>query len=207
MDRNESEAVFDGHIVGASFASGDRLVAGRWHRSPFGPFADLMWARPDGRRILLAPTPAVRDFVARHYAFDELALVPVRVERSGGTIQVRAGSVELDLVPRPRGVASLMLSLRPRALRTTSAWIDFEDRALRPLVSTLFGAGRVHTRGVTATGTREWYAIHDFRRARARARIDGVDLGPAAPGAPAGFGFSEFPGEPAIVRVTSVFRD
>jgi hypothetical protein len=51
---------FDGHIIGASFASGDRLVAGRWFRSPFGAFADVMWCQPDGRRVLLAPDERVR---------------------------------------------------------------------------------------------------------------------------------------------------
>lgn len=206
VELTERTAVFDGSIMGASFASGDRLVAGRWHDSPFGPFADLMWARPDGRRILLAPTMAVRDFVAGHYSFDELVLTPVRVERTAGVIQIRAGSVEVDLSPQRRGIESWLLSLRPRALRTHPAWIAVEDRALRPIVRPLFASSDVRTRGVTATGAREWYAIHDFHRAEARGRIEGIDLGAAAPAPAASFGFSEFPDGPAVVRVTSIFR-
>jgi hypothetical protein len=72
----------------------------------------------------------------------------------------------------------------------------------------LFGpnAGSVHTRGVTRDGSSEWYAIHDFREGDATGSIDGLALGPVTPCPPAGFGFSEFPGGAAIVRVTSIFR-
>lgn len=197
---------FEGHIMGGSFASGDRIVAGRWFRSPFGAFADVMWCRPDGRRVLLAPDGRVRDFVARHYAFDELAIEDVRVERTGdGAIEATAGPVRLVLRARPPGPASTLLAMRPRALRTWRPWISVEDRVLRPLVQPLFGATGVRTTGVTAAGAREWYAIHALREADAEASIDGIDLGEPAICAPAGFGFSEFPARSAIVRVTSMF--
>lgn len=199
---------FDGHILGASFASGDRIVVGRWLRSPFGSFADVMWCRSDGRRVLLAPDERVRDFLARHYAFDELRVERVTAERTGdGAIVGSAGPVRLTLRPSGPGWASRLLALRPRRLRTATAWIDLEDRVLRPLVRPLFAAADVRTSGVTLTGARERYAVHDFRHAEASASVDGVDLGPAAPCAPAGFGFSEFPSTPALVRVTSVFED
>jgi hypothetical protein len=199
---------FDGHIMGASFASGDRLVAGRWFRSPFGAFADVMWCRPDGRRVLLAPDERVRDFVAGHYAFDELAIGNVRVERTGdSTIEATAGPVRLVLRARPRGPASTLLAMRPRRLRTWRPWIAVEDRVARPLVQPLFAAKGVRTTGVTLAGAREWYAIHDLREADAEASIDGVDLGAPAACPPAGFGFSEFPAKPAIVRVTSMFDE
>ena len=77
---------------------------------------------------------------------------------------------------------------------------------LRPLVRPLFAAADVRTSGVTLAGARERYAIHDFRHAEANASVDGVDLGPTAPCAAAGFGFSEFPSTPALVRVTSMFE-
>ena len=201
---------FDGHIMGASFASGDRIVAGRWFRSPFGAFADVMWCRPDGRRVLLAPDERVRDFVAGHYAFDELAIEDVRVERTGdGAIEAIAGPVRLDPACATRaGLASTLLAMRPRRLRTWRPWIAVEDRVLRPLVQPLFAAVRgVRTTGVTFAGAREWYAIHDLREADAEASIDGVDLGAPAACPPAGFGFSEFPAQPAIVRVTSMFAE
>jgi hypothetical protein len=198
---------FDGHIVGAAFASGDRIVAGRWLRSPFGSFADVMWRGADGRRTLLAPDEAVRTFLARHYRFDEVRAQPVRVERTGdGSIEVVADPLHLVLRPDPRSFASRLLALRPHRLRTSTAWIGIEDRVLRPLVGRWFAAGDVRTTGSTIAGTREWYAIHDFLGAEATARIGRDDPGPSAAGPPAGFGFSEFPGRPAIVRVTSIFE-
>jgi hypothetical protein len=200
--------VFDGHILGASFASGDRVVAGRWHDAPFGPFADVMWCRPDGRRTLLAPTEAVADFITRHYPFDEVRVGGVRVERHGGAVSVDAGPIAMRLTPRRRGLASHLLRLRPRALRTKRAWIAFEDAILRPAAGPLFGPNvrAIRTRGVTRDGSRERYAIHDFLEADASASIGGRDLGPVAPCPPAGFGFSEFPDGAAIVRVTSIFE-
>jgi hypothetical protein len=198
---------FDGHILGASFASGDRIVVGRWLRSPFGPFADVMWCGPHGRRVLLAPDGRVRDFLAGHYAFDELHVDRVTAERTGtGAIGVSAGPVRLTVRPSGPGWASRLLALRPQGLRTARAWIDLEDRVLRPLVRPLFAAAHVRTSGVTLAGARERYAIHDFRHAEANASVDGVDLGPTAPCAAAGFGFSEFPTTPAVVRVTSMFE-
>jgi hypothetical protein len=83
---------FDGHIVGASFASGDTIVAGRWRTSPFGPFADVMWRRADGRRVLLAPSEAARAFVMAHYDFDGSVEAPVRIERDeDGAVRVSGG--------------------------------------------------------------------------------------------------------------------
>jgi hypothetical protein len=202
------ETVFDGHIMGASFASGDRLVVGRWPVSPFGGFADLMWARPDGRRILLAPTEGVRGFVAGHYAFDELRVTPVRVTRRGDVIDVHADEVRLTMTLRPRGPASWALALRPRAIRSRRAWVAVEDAVFRPVLGpALFGTSGVRTRGITMGGARERYAIHDFRETDAVATVDGRDLGAVAPCPPAGFGFSEFPSKSALVRVTSIFED
>ncbi|MGZ5326974.1 MAG: hypothetical protein ACXWFU_01310 [Actinomycetota bacterium] len=200
--------VFDGHIVGASFASGDRLVAGRWRASPLGPFADVMWCRPDGTRILLAPAEVVAAFVTRHYPFDEVRIGGVRVERGGGAVSVDAGPIAMRLRPRRPGLASHLLRLRPRALRTKRAWIAFEDTILRPAAGPIFGpnARVIRTRGVTGDGSHERYAIHDFLEADAAASIDGRDLGAIAPCPPAGFGFSEFPDGAAIVRVTSIFE-
>ncbi|MFM7718997.1 MAG: hypothetical protein ACKO8G_05850, partial [Actinomycetota bacterium] len=106
------------------------------------------------------------------------------------------------------GAVSALLRLRPRALRTSPTWIGVEDRVFRPLVAPLLGGGSgIHARGTTRAGARQWYGIHDLRWARARARIGDRDLGEAvAPRAEAGFGASEFPGRPALVRVTSLIE-
>jgi hypothetical protein len=47
----------DGTISNVAFASGDRFVVGQWARSPIGPMNDVMWARPDGTRVLLVDRP------------------------------------------------------------------------------------------------------------------------------------------------------
>ena len=82
---------FDGLIAGASFSSGDAIVAGCWWTSPFGAFADVMWARPDGTRVLLGPDRPELDVVWSHYWFEERAVAPVRVRMTGRFIRVTAG--------------------------------------------------------------------------------------------------------------------
>jgi hypothetical protein len=199
--------IFDGHIMGASFASGDRVVVGRWWESPFGAFADVMWCRPNGSRALFAPSEPVRDFIDRHYTFEESLVMPVRVEREDDVVHVDAGPVTLALGLLPRALGGKLVRLRPRWLRTRRAWIAVEDRVARPIVGRWLGAGPgVRTHGRTRAGVREWYAIHDLLPATAWARIDGHDAGEVAACPPAGFGFSEFTSGPALVRVTAMFE-
>jgi hypothetical protein len=200
---------FDGWILGASFASGHTLVVGKWRDSPFGSFADVMRKDPDGTRTLVAPSDEVERFVSAHYRFDATRRSDVRVGREGDRLVARAEGIELTWDVEPGGgLVSTMLRLRPRFLRTLPAWIAVEDTVFRPLVAPLLGGGGgIHARGVTRQGARQWYAIHDLRWARARARVDGQDLGEAVPPtSPAGFGASEFPGRPALVRVTSLIE-
>lgn len=198
---------FDGWIFGAAFASGDRFVVGRWPRSPLGSFADVMWAHPDGRRTLIAPSDDVLRTVGAHYAFEELRLGEVTVVVGPQTIRLDAPPIALELDLDPPGTMSRLLALRPRRLRTVRPWITVEDLLLRPLVAPLIGGGGgIRARGRTRTGAREWYAIHAYRTARARATLDGADLGPAVPARASGFGFSEFPPDPAAVRVTSLIE-
>jgi hypothetical protein len=55
---------------------------------------------------------------------------------------------------------------------------------LRPVIAPWIGAHGVRTRGVTAAGVREWYAIHDLRPiTMAQACLDGEDLGLRPPAA------------------------
>jgi hypothetical protein len=198
---------FDGWILGAAFASGDRFVVGSWPRSPLGSFADVMWARPDGTRMLLAPNETVATFVRRHYSFDGYRLTTVHVEVSPRRLRVVAGPLVLELELMAPSLLSRLLRLRPRWLRTLRPWITLEDAVLRPIVSPLLGwSPGIRARGRTRDGAREWYAIHAFRRAAARARLDGCDLGACVPARPSGFGFSEFPAVASAVRVTSLFE-
>ena len=66
-----------GTISAFGLRSGDRIVVGAWHRSPVGPFADVMWAGPDGTRVLLAPDRRAADYVAGIYRFDRIDVVQV----------------------------------------------------------------------------------------------------------------------------------
>src|SRR5690606_18143295 len=64
---------------------------GRWDASPFGAFADVMVERPDGERVLLAPSRDVADLVAATYRFDRVEIVPVAVadEPTAATVATR----------------------------------------------------------------------------------------------------------------------
>ena len=66
---------FDGWIAGLGTSSGTRIVVGHWPGSPFGPFSDVMLERPDGERVLLAPTRETALAVFRHI---KVALAPYK---------------------------------------------------------------------------------------------------------------------------------
>ena len=192
--------------MGAAFSSGHRIVVGRWSRSPLGGFCDVMWRQPDGARVLLAPTEAVRGFVSRHYRFEETRILPVAVTQDAGRIAVRAGDLALDLTLARRGATSLLLALQPDRLAIDPRWISIVDATLRPLLAPrLVRGASTRLSGETRTGAREWYAIQDYRTADASARLADRDLGPIGSCPPAGFGFSEFPDGAALVRVTALF--
>jgi hypothetical protein len=73
---------YSGRIAGVGTTSGIRLVVGSWTHTPQGRFANVMVERPDGYRILLAPSDAARDVISATYDFDEVRLEPVSaVER------------------------------------------------------------------------------------------------------------------------------
>src|SRR5262249_45071630 len=65
---------------------------------PLGPMTDVMWARPDGERVLLAPTDAVADFITSAYRFDRVDVVDVESRGDAGVIDVEAGPLAIRLV-------------------------------------------------------------------------------------------------------------
>lgn len=185
-----------GAICSAGFASGDRVVVGHWEESPLGPLTDVMWARPDGERRLLVPTPEAAALVTAVYEFDRTVVVPVEARFDGRHLDVHAGLLRVSMwghrgwpVPLGRG--------RP-------AWVT---RWLEgPVAAGLLG---VRTYGVSSTGVHEWYRADEYRPvATARASVDGADLGPLRPlRPPVRFGFSEPPRRPSIVRVRPLLWD
>jgi hypothetical protein len=167
-------------------------VVGTWRSSPLGPLDDLMWARPDGRRILVAATDEAADYVSGVYGFDEVVVGPLRVTLDGRRLHLRAAGAGLDVeLHLVAGRAVVLPWARP-------AW--FTRRVEAPIARRIFG---VDTYGVSPSGVQEWYRAVSLRRVVAGwASIDGRDLGPLGPiDPPAGFGFSEPPRFPSMVGV------
>jgi hypothetical protein len=177
-----------GHIVSAGFESGDRFVVGLWEDGPLGPMVDVMWARPDGERVLLVPRADVGEYIGGIYRFDCVTVAKVE-----GACDGRGAFVVAD------GLA-LHLDGARWALPLPSAPPWFVRHVEGPIARVVLG---VRTYGVTSTGVREWYRARRFRPVRSgTAMLDGVSLGRLGPIAPAcGFGFSEPPRRPAIVSV------
>ncbi len=185
-----------GTICSSAFASGDRFVVGHWSRSPLGPITDVMWARPDGERVLLAETREVVDFVTAVYSFDRVQLTPVVATLDGRCLDLAAGEVAVTM----RAGAGWRLPLRHLRPPWVTRWL--EGWIARPLLG-------VRTFGVSPTGVRQWYRADEYRRVvHAEARVDGVDLGPLRPfDAPVRFGFTGPPRRPAFVRLRSLLVD
>ncbi|MEU0407554.1 hypothetical protein ABZ307_06940 [Streptomyces griseorubiginosus] len=190
---------FDGWIAGLGTASGTRVVVGHWPRSPFGAFSDVMLERPDGERLLLAPTRETADFVSDTYVFDTVRVVPVAVRVTGDIWSVSAGPLDLRFTTGRRRALGLLLRAVPGVLARQPAWCTVTSLPARVLLP------GVRTRGSARTGRREWYGARDLRPVRAlSAVLEGEDLGPLAPVTPpVRFGFGSVPGEPSLTRVTT----
>jgi hypothetical protein len=180
----------EGHIGAAGFASGDRVVVGVWSSGPLGPMTDVMWARPDGERVLLAPTQAVADFITSAYRFERVELVEVSGSCDGTRLEVDAGGLCVRLVAE-RGWPLPPARLRP-------PWVTRFVEG--PVARAVMG---VKTYGVTPTGAREWYRADRWSAVvDGAAALDGVDLGAIGPvDPPCRFNFSEPPKRPSITAV------
>ena len=199
--------VLEGAIAGVGFASGDSFVVGLWDSGPLGPMADVMWRRPDGARILLAPGEDAAELISGIYSFDETRVVPFEVRRRDGGVALTAGDLEVDAA---LGRAHRLFSLRPRWLRRSLTWVRVEDVLARGLVGrfVIGGADGVRLFGTTPGGAKEWYRIDGYRPVvAARCSLGGADLGPLAPLAgDLGFGFGGFPRRPAFVECSPVLE-
>lgn len=190
---------FDGWIAGMGTSSGTRVVLGHWPGSPFGPFSDVMIERPDGERLLLAPSGRTADFVSGTYTFDTVHVVPVDVSVAEDTWTVTAGPLSLRFGIGRRGVPGRLLRAVPGALTARPAWSALTYWPARLLLP------GVRTRGSAGAGRREWYGVHDLRPVTAMAAVfEGHDLGAMAPvEPPVRFGFGSVPARPTLTRVTT----
>ena len=192
---------FEGRIAGVGSTSGVRVVVGRWERSPMGAFADAMVATAEGRRILLAPSREVADFVAATYSFEEVRIEPFDVT-GDATWQVRSPSLTLVLAVGRRTWLGRLLRLVPRRLGTSPAWCTVTDPVARVVLR------GVRTRGSAGGGRREYYAATDHRAVvSASGTFDGVGLGGLAPVSPEpGFGFSSTPPRPSVTSLVTTVQ-
>ncbi|MEU9055488.1 hypothetical protein AB0D37_34645 [Streptomyces sp. NPDC048384] len=190
---------FDGWIAGLGTSSGTRIVLGRWQRSPFGRFSDVMLERADGERLLLAPTPETAGFISRTYIFDAVRVAPVDVCVADGTWTVTAGPLDLCFTTGRRGPLGLLLCAVPGFLARRPTWSALTDRPAGVLLR------GVRTRGSAGAGRREWYGARDLRPvSTVSAAWEGQDLGELAPvEPPVRFGFGSVPARPAVTRVTT----
>lgn len=204
---------FYGWIAGVGTSSGTRLVLGHWVRTPFGPFSDVMVAHPDGRRELLAPSAELGAFVAGTYQFDDLSVVPVRVEpdpcsAAGASLpggwRITAGALRWTFETGPRHPLGPLLAAIPLRLAGTAAFARLADPVARVVMP------GVRTIGRAGGGSRtEWYTGRDLHRITASsARWDGRSLGELTPvSPPPRFGFSATPATPTLTRVLTTISD
>ena len=185
-----------GAICSAGFASGDRFVVGHWDSSPLGPMVDVMWARPDGERVLLAQHQAAAAFVGAVYRFDSVEVSAINSRFDGRALSVDAPGLQLSM----RGGRGWRLPFRRLRVPWFTRWVE------GPLARLLLG---VRTYGVSPTGVKEWYRAELYRPlVDASAVVAGRDLGPWVPFDRAvHFGFSEPPRRPSIVVVRPLLAD
>ncbi|MEJ7583524.1 MAG: hypothetical protein WKF43_05405 [Acidimicrobiales bacterium] len=183
-----------GIIASAGFESGDRVVIGHWADTPIGPMTDVMWASPDGERLLLAPSEAGAEFISAVYRFDRVEVVAIEARSEDHGIDVTVDDRRVRLAAGPGWRIPLR---RP-------PWVTRWAEA--PVARATMG---VRTYGVSPTGVREWYRADEWRPVRdGRASIAGRSLGALGPvEPPCRFGFSEPPRRPSIVAVRPLLED
>jgi hypothetical protein len=188
--------VFTGAIAGTGSTSGVRVVVGRWDRSPFGAFADVMVAEPDGTRVLLAPDDEVAAFVADTYRFDRVEVGPVVVTNDW---HVSAPGLDLGIGVGARAPLGRLLRVVPGRLATAPGWARVTDPVARALLS------GVRTRGTAGHGRCETYGATDLHRITGISGTwRGVDLGDLAAVDPEpGFGFGSTPRTPAVTSLVT----
>ena len=185
---HDSLDIFKGRITSSAFESGDRIVVGAWNESIFGKFTDIMWAKKDGTRVLIAPTQEIADYVTAMYSFDKVIIEALSTSLSERSISVECDTMSLEFSWN-RGFA-----------------IPFKRSLLFIQTVELFFAKLIfstRTYGITKDNRQEWYAIDRVSHiTNAKAIIDGENVGEFTPmKEPCKFGFSEAPRKPSSCEV------
>ncbi len=182
--------VFKGRVISSGFLTGDMVVIGDWDNSPHGHFTNLMWAKPDGTRVLIAPSQELADFVSSLYSFEEVMVSRLEIKRTDKSIEV---SCDLGRVYMEWGITLPLPFYRPR-------WFIASFEA--PFARLLFGT---KTHGITMNGRKEWYHVRGLSRMKSvELNLDGRSSNQMTGMAPSAcFGFSNPPRMPLSVRVDS----
>lgn len=194
---------FAGQIAGIGSTSGVRVVVGRWERSPWGPFTDVMLAEADGTRVLLAPTQEVAEFVSQTYQFDRVETGPVAARVSSASWQIEAPGLQLDLTLGPRTPLGRLLRLLPERLATAPAFARLTDPVARVVLR------GVRTRGSAGNRREEFYGATDLQAVASIAGSwQGLALGGLQQVWPEPrFGFGSTPARPSVTTlVTTVVQ-
>lgn len=190
------------------------MVIGRWGRTPFGAFDDVMVEDRAGHRTLLAPDDMVADLLQRTYCFDEVVIGDVTVtsgptseatDRSGRGAEcwrLSAPGLEAEIEVGARTPIGRLLSVVPRPMATSPRWLTLIDPAAAVIMR------GVHTRGSVGPGRTEFYGAYDVRSLdRARGRWRGTDLGTLQPvEPPVRFGFGSTPAAPTVTSLVTTIR-
>jgi len=193
---------YEGRIAGVGTTSGIRLVVGNWARTPLGAFADVMVERPDGHRVLLAPSEAVREVIEATYVFDEIRVEPVSLSEADSGWEISSPSLRLRVGFGRRTRLGWLLRTVPRRLATSTRWATLVD----PVAARVLDG--VRTRGAAREGRREWYGATDLRLVTsASGSFDANPLGTVAPvDPPCRFGFSSTPRTPSVTSVVTTIE-
>jgi len=185
---HDSLDIFKGRITSSGFESRDRIVVGAWKESPFGEFTDIMWAKPDGTRVLIAPNKEIADYVTAMYSFDEVLLEDIVTTGKDRNQKVKSKTMELDFSWN-RGL--------PIPFKRSLLFISTVELFFAKL---FFGT---RTYGITKNNRKEWYAIDRVSKIKsATAQISGKDAGKFTHmNEPCKFGFSEAPKKPSSCEV------
>ncbi len=182
-----------GSISSAGFPDGNRFVIGYWLDSPIGEFGDVMWGTSEGKKILLARSERIVNFVSAIYDFDEVRIGDLQIVSRGRSTYAMGFGLDIALNGgRIRGI------IPPRPLSFTR-YIE------SPIASFLMG---VETFGTSSRGVMEWYQAEKWRRVTSgTVSLHGRDLGSlCAFTQPLGVGFSEPPRIPSIVDLDVTIR-
>ena len=184
----------EGSILGAGFASGDRVVVGMWDTSPVGSMLDVMWAEPDGWRTLIVPDQRIGAFISAIYTFDTVIIDETLRRSMHGT------TMSLDW----SGAALEFTLGRSAPFPPRPDWVTTHIEA--PIARSVLS---VETHGVSPTGVEETYKARRLRRlVDGWAVVAGRDLGSLGPPTPrCGFGFSEPPPFPSLTELTTSISD